>query len=58
MDSWWTQMLSMALALFLLMDPIGNVPIFVSILKDIDPKTAAHDHHARTDYRVVDHHPI
>jgi MarC family membrane protein len=37
MDSWWMQMLSMALALFLLMDPIGNVPIFVSILKDIDP---------------------
>ena len=37
MDSWWTQMLSMAFALFLLMDPIGNVPIFVSVLKDIDP---------------------
>ncbi|MBS0605179.1 MAG: YhgN family NAAT transporter [Verrucomicrobia bacterium] len=30
-------MLSMAFALFLLMDPIGNVPIFVSVLKDIDP---------------------
>lgn len=28
----------MAFALFLLMDPIGNVPIFVSVLKDIDPK--------------------
>ncbi len=27
----------MAFALFLLMDSIGNVPIFVSILKDIDP---------------------
>jgi MarC family membrane protein len=38
MDSWWLQMLSMAFALFLLMDPIGNVPIFVSVLKDIDPK--------------------
>ena len=28
----------MALALFLLMDPVGNVPIFISVLKDIDPK--------------------
>lgn len=38
MDSWWTQMFSMAFALFLLMDPIGNVPIYVSLLKDIDSK--------------------
>lgn len=30
-------MFSMAFALFLLMDPIGNIPIFVSVLKDIDP---------------------
>lgn len=30
--------LSVAFALFLLMDPVGNVPIFVSVLKDIDPK--------------------
>ena len=30
-------LLSMAFALFLLMDPIGNVPIYVSVLKDIDP---------------------
>ncbi len=37
MDSGWAQMFSMAFALFLLMDSIGNVPIFVSILKDIDP---------------------
>ena len=37
MDSWWMQMFSMAFALFLLMDPIGNVPIFVSVLKDIEP---------------------
>jgi multiple antibiotic resistance protein len=37
MDSYWMQMFSMAFALFLLMDAIGNVPIFVSILKDIDP---------------------
>jgi multiple antibiotic resistance protein len=32
-----SQMFSMAFALFLLMDSIGNIPIFVSILKDIDP---------------------
>lgn len=31
-------MLSMAFALFLLMDPIGNVPLFVSILKGIPQK--------------------
>lgn len=29
---------SMAISLFLLMDPIGNVPIYLSILKEIDPK--------------------
>jgi MarC family membrane protein len=38
MDGWWMQMFSMAFALFLLMDPIGNVPIFVSVLKDIESK--------------------
>ncbi len=32
------QLLSTAFALFLLMDPIGNVPIFISVLKGIDPK--------------------
>ncbi len=30
--------LSIAFSLFILMDPIGNVPIFISILKEIDPK--------------------
>jgi len=29
---------SLALSLFLLMDSIGNVPIFLSILKEIEPK--------------------
>ena len=38
MDTWWMQMFSIAFALFLLMDPVGNVPIFISILKDINPK--------------------
>lgn len=33
-----TQIVSMAVALFLLMDPIGNIPIFISLLKDISPK--------------------
>ncbi len=28
----------MAFALFLLIDPIGNIPLFVSLLKNIDPK--------------------
>ena len=37
MESFWMEMFSIAFALFLLMDPIGNVPIFISILKDIDP---------------------
>lgn len=31
---------SLSFSLFLLMDPIGNVPIFLSILKKIDPKRA------------------
>ena len=31
-------MLSLAFALFLLMDPIGNVPLFISVLKEIKPK--------------------
>jgi multiple antibiotic resistance protein len=34
----FVQLLSTAFALFLLMDPLGNVPIFISLLKDIDPK--------------------
>jgi multiple antibiotic resistance protein len=38
MDTWWLRMFSMAFALFLLMDPIGNVPIYVSVLKNIDPR--------------------
>ena len=38
MESWWPQMFSMAFALFLLMDPIGNVPLFVTILKDVPTK--------------------
>ncbi len=48
MESWWMQMLSMAFALFLLMDPIGNVPIFVSVLKDINVK-----HHRRIIFREL-----
>jgi len=32
------KMLSMAYALFLLMDPIGNIPLFISILKDLEGK--------------------
>jgi MarC family membrane protein len=38
MDTWWMRMFSMAFALFLLMDPIGNVPIYVSVLKNINPR--------------------
>ncbi len=37
MDAFF-QLLSTAFALFLLMDSLGNIPIFISILKDIDPK--------------------
>lgn len=33
-----SQILSVAFALFLLMDPLGNVPIFVAVLKDLPPK--------------------
>jgi MarC family membrane protein len=34
----WIQLFSMAFALFLLMDPLGNVPIYVSVLKNIPAK--------------------
>lgn len=30
--------LSAAIILFLVMDPLGNIPVFLSILKDIEPK--------------------
>ena len=32
------KMLAMAFSLFLLMDPIGNIPLFIAILKDIPRK--------------------
>ena len=35
MESSLVQLLSMAFALFLLMDPVGNIPLFVSVLKDV-----------------------
>jgi multiple antibiotic resistance protein len=31
-------MLSIAFSLFLLMDSIGNIPLFISFLKEVDPK--------------------
>lgn len=33
-----SEMISATILLFLIMDPIGNLPIFMSILKDLDPK--------------------
>jgi multiple antibiotic resistance protein len=33
----WTDLFSIAFSLFLLMDPIGNIPFYVSFLKGIDP---------------------
>ena len=32
------QILSSAVVLFLVMDPLGNIPVFLSILKDVDPR--------------------
>lgn len=32
------QILSSAVVLFLVMDPLGNIPIFLSVLKDVDDK--------------------
>jgi multiple antibiotic resistance protein len=29
---------TISFALFLLMDPVGNIPIYISVLKDIEPK--------------------
>ena len=33
MDTW-----SAAITLFLIMDPLGNLPVFMSVLKTIEPK--------------------
>ncbi len=33
-----TSILSIAFNLFILMDSIGNIPIFIAVLKDVDPK--------------------
>ena len=33
MDTW-----SAAVTLFLIMDPLGNLPVFMSVLKSIEPK--------------------
>lgn len=32
------EILSSAVVLFLVMDPLGNIPIFLSLLQDVDPK--------------------
>lgn len=32
------KLFSLSFALFILMDPIGNVPIFITVLKGVDPK--------------------
>jgi len=34
----WSSLFSIAFSLFLLMDPIGNIPLYVSVLKDVDHK--------------------
>ncbi len=36
MDSWLT-VFSLAFSLFLLMDPLGNVPLFIALLKELKP---------------------
>lgn len=33
-----TELLSAAVVFFLIMDPLGNIPVFMSVLKSIDPK--------------------
>jgi len=33
----WPSLFSIGFSLFLLMDPIGNIPLYVSLLKDVDP---------------------
>src|SRR3990167_8972887 len=38
MASWWVQLLSLTFALFLLMDSLGNIPLFLSFLKGIPQK--------------------
>lgn len=38
MTHFWSQVTTLAFALFLLMDSIGNIPIFISVLKEIPPR--------------------
>ncbi len=38
MENFWPQVLTIAVSLFLLMDSIGNIPIFISVLKDVPRK--------------------
>lgn len=35
-------LIAMAFSLFLLMDPIGNIPFFIAVLKDVSPKRQLH----------------
>ncbi len=34
----WLGLFSLTLSIFLLMDPIGNVPMFLSVLKSVEPR--------------------
>ena len=38
MDEFSTSILSAATILFFVMDPLGNIPVMLSLLKDIEPK--------------------
>ncbi|WP_304621534.1 MarC family protein, partial [Serratia sp. ME43] len=33
-----TEMISATVLLFLIMDPLGNLPIFMSVLKHLEPR--------------------
>lgn len=43
--------LSIAFTLFVLMDPIGNIPLYISFLKNVPPRKAKENHPPRTSHR-------
>ncbi|VEC47018.1 dITP- and XTP- hydrolase [Escherichia coli] len=44
------EIISAAVLLILIMDPLGNLPIFMSVLKHTEPKKTAGNHGARVAY--------
>ena len=51
----WSDIAAAAATLFFVMDPLGNIPVFNSVLSRFEPRRRAHDHGARARHRARDH---